>query len=158
MTSGVTNKKIIYRRWMEDSQEARTQGKQWIWVGKLIQWGPGKIVHDLIGSSMTYKSFCLFQCIWHPSRVTHPWCIANWNTNFWKKSLIFLCVLWGPVTIYNDFSGSNWQYITGTRPQMGATCIGTSRKNHKSCMSLYFAHFQYIFLRRFQKFSDVYEF
>ena len=29
------------------------------------QWGPGKIVHDLIGSSMTFKSFCLFQCILH---------------------------------------------------------------------------------------------
>ena len=27
-----------------------------------------------------------------------------------------------------------------------------------ACIPLYFAHFQYIFLRRFQKFSDVYEF
>ena len=28
---------------------------------------------------MTFKSFCLFQCIWLPSRVTKPWCIANWS-------------------------------------------------------------------------------
>ena len=32
-------------------------------IPQVIQWVPGKIVHDLIGSSMTYKSFCLFQCI-----------------------------------------------------------------------------------------------
>ena len=30
-----------------------------------------------------------------------------------KKSLIFYCIFWGPVTIYIDFSGSNWQYIMG---------------------------------------------
>ena len=95
-----------------------------------IQWVPGKSVHNLFGFSMTFKSFCLFQCIWLPTRVTYPWCIANWshwNQCIWsqdprehkflsfKKSLVFYCILWGPVTISNDFSGSNWQYTIASR-------------------------------------------
>ena len=46
-------------------------------IPQVIQWVPGKIVHDLIGSSMTYKSFCLFQCIWHQTRVIYPWYITT---------------------------------------------------------------------------------
>ena len=50
----------------------------------IIQWVPGKIVHNLFGSSITYKSFWLFQCIWHPSRVIYQWCIVNWSHwNHW---------------------------------------------------------------------------
>ena len=59
-----------------------------------IQWVPGKRVQNLIysrfqaklcrtflvlASSMTYKSFCLFECIRHPTRVTYQWCIVNWS-------------------------------------------------------------------------------
>ena len=32
------------------------------------------------GSSMTYKSFCLFQCIWRPSRVTYNYVLSIWAT------------------------------------------------------------------------------
>ena len=44
-----------------------------------LQWVPGKSVHNLFGSSKTFKSFCLFQCIWLPFKVTYQWFIANWS-------------------------------------------------------------------------------
>ena len=89
------------------------------------------------GSSMTYKSFCLFQCIWLPSRVTYPWCIANWShwnhciwsqdhkehnriPDFFLKKFVFFGLL-GPYTLIS---------VTpiGNTSEMRVICIGTSRK------------------------------
>ena len=75
-----------------------------------IQWGPGKIVHDLNGSSMTYKSFCLFLCIWHQSRIIFP----EYQTFFWS----ILCSLgscdhiqWFQWLLYKHLCASvGWQW------------------------------------------------
>ena len=52
-------------------------------------------------------------------------CIQNFGG---KKSLIFFFVLLGPETIFNDFSGSNWQYIIGMWP------YNTGGKNLSTCL------------------------
>ena len=64
------------------------------------------------GYSMNLKSFCLFQCIWHPSRVTYPWCIANWPLKSFymvtvpKKTQIFEKKVWYSSVFY----GVLWPY------------------------------------------------
>ena len=110
---------MIHNLWTRQKVLKVTEGVK---LKLKIQWVPGKSVHDLFGFSMTLKSFCLFQCIWLPFWITYPWCIANWshwnqciwsweprkhNFLFLKKSLIFYCVLWGPVTI-NDKHCFQW--------------------------------------------------
>ena len=47
-----------------------------VWV---IQWGPGKMVQALNGSSTTSKPFWLLQCILHQSVDSYPWYITNWS-------------------------------------------------------------------------------
>ena len=136
MTRGVVNKNFfISRREMEDSQEARTWWKQWIWVEKLIF--PVSVTQKEQLSGVFIFDFKKSAFLAHPNRpcLGLKWVIGHqllWNRSPCKRLLEKVAKTGHPVVLLLSAAGPIYIFDLLTKKSLQTLIINFEKHSNKN--------------------------